>query len=142
MPNKTGTWADMLGIPTEGASELDFGGMLGKLNDALQLPMNPPKESAPSLKPVAASVFEPLPAYEYESMEGKSYAKEGVDDCHEYMLEPTQSTLTFETPSLEAPTETARAPEWTLAFDAPALVQGVLYAEILERPVQRWRGRR
>lgn len=137
VPNKAGTWADMLGIPSEAT-----GGMLGKLNESFQLPVNKPKESVPTLEPVAEPVFDPLSTYHYESMEGKSYTKEGDDDCHAYMLEPAQSTLTFSTPVLEEQADAKHTPGWTLGLDAPALVQGVIFAEILARPVQRWRGRR
>ena len=92
----------------------------------------PPKPAAPR-HAEAAHRSVPLEAHMHEPVMGvEGMGTEGVDCCHEYMLsDPTQQP------------ESALAPaEEKKSMEAQALLQGVIFSEILgRRPIKRYGGK-
>ncbi len=161
-PSKRGSggWADMLGAPSgEGGGSLR--GLLSKIENAFT---EQEQTAAPVHKPAPKPVHQPAPARQYSmeyrplestlqprrielsssgTYEGGAYeggtfegtgAFEGADPCHEYMLGDIGAMAPLENAPVAVP-----AARPVLNFDAPALVQGVIFAEILTRPAQRRR---
>jgi len=113
-PRGLGGWAEMLGKLNDGekpAFEKPAAAPTPWRNEAAFPPVPPlPPPPAPSFQTIKESVLM------------RSVSAEGADECHENMLTE---------PALETP-EPVR-------FDGPALVKGVIFAEILTRPAQRRR---
>jgi hypothetical protein len=122
----------MLGMPAEG------GRTLRDTLREIQTTFNAPAPASP-----AAPIAAPNPSV----IPGDYISGEGADDCHEYMLpqwienpaSPNVSTAAGVPALTPFAAQPAPRPGLTLRFDAPAIVQGVIFSEILTRPAQRRR---
>lgn len=113
-PRGFGEWAKMLGEMTDGSGPV------------FQKQMAAPTPWRNEAAFPAAASFPQKEQVREEQVAEVFASPEGVDECHETMLAG---------PVPEMP-EPDAVP---VRFDAPALVKGVIFAEILTRPVQRRR---
>ena len=125
-PRGLGGWADMLGKLTNGEAPVFEKPAVAPTpwrNDAA-FPPAPPPVSPPALSSQPSFQIKEPVFKEYISKEPVS--AEGVDTCRDDML--TGPVL-----------ETSEPDAVPVRFDAPALVKGVIFAEVLARPAQRRR---
>lgn len=97
------------------------------------MPASPELASAP--KPASLHDARPLEAHMHTPVMGmEGEGTEGIDCCHEYMLNQSPEEEPADFLPLQEETENERA---------KALLQGVIYSEILgRRPVKRYGGKR
>ncbi len=132
-PSKGDTsWQQMMGG--------SFGNLLQQLEN-MEKSINQ-TQSAPKPQPSPKPIAQPTAQHgqrlrtaldDYVSGEGMA-SREGFDDCHESML--TGPIARSES------SPTSATPGFSLQFDQNALLQGVVYAEILSRHTPRRRGLR
>jgi len=124
MPRAWGEWAEMLG--QAGRDEQPAAAPSPWRNESAFPPVPKPSEPAPLHQEIARPSE---PSVATSSLEGY-VSPSGVDECHEYMLTG---------PAPEAPAPDAYDLGLPVRSDAPSLVRGVIFAEILTRPAQRRR---
>lgn len=130
-PKKTGGWAEMLGNLSGASEGSTLGGFIREVESAFGGPKPTPiPENIAPTPPPAPSAQVPAPVFGLEGY----VSPEGMDDCHDYML-GAESPFEADASVLSA----GQHPNPGLRLDAPALVQGVIFAEILTRPAQRRR---
>jgi hypothetical protein len=125
-PRGLGGWAEMLGKMTDGEDVFKKPAAMPApwRNESAFPPAPPPME--PARQEAARSAAAPSISAASSFLTEGSFSLEGVDECHESML----------TGPAPEPSVLDAAP---VRFDAPALVKGVVFAEILTRPAQRRR---
>ena len=127
-PQGLGGWAEMLlgsqGAPREESEPEPW--------PADAFDQHPAPEPPPEPKPSVSTPARPMQSSIPSLME-RYVPTEGLDTGHEYMLSPMTAG-----PAPGGPAD-ARAQGFPLRLDAPALVQAVVFSEVLTRPAQRRR---